>query len=116
VSRLLDIGPHRVRLACTSPATYRVYGAPCGRILGSVWRERSRWYWSTTRSAYRGDGRAQSLTDGSPLDVVPEALDGLGKAATQQAACAALVAHLEARKAPALGYGPHPDVRSPSHV
>lgn len=102
---------------CRRDATggYWVRLAANGRTLGEVARDRSQWIWATTRTAYRGDGRPETASDGV-ADIVPGHLDGLGKAATQQAACAALVAHLEARKAPALGHGPHPDVRSPSHV
>jgi hypothetical protein len=116
VSRHQTVADRELRLCRSSvPSQYWVRLAETGRTLGCVYKIRSQWRWATTRTAFRGDGRPGSATDGIG-DVVPEHLDAEGTAATQIAACAALVAHLEVRKAPALGYGPHPDVRSPSHV
>lgn len=110
MSRHLTVHGRQLRL-CRRPDTggYWVRIEGSGRTLGEVTLDRSRWIWATTRNAYRGDGRPQSAADGIG-DLVPTHLDALGKRPTQLAACAALLAHLEATKAPALGYGPHPDV------
>jgi hypothetical protein len=116
MSRHLIAADRELRL-CRSSVTgqYWVRLAETGRTLGCVYKIRSKWRWTTTRAAFRGDGRPGNARDGIG-DVVPQHLDAEGVAGTQQAACAALVAHLEAHQAPALGYGPHEDVRSPSHV
>lgn len=111
MSRHKTAGGRELRL-CRRAETggYWVRLADTGRTLGEVAPHRSRWIWATTRNAYRGDGRPGTASDGSPSDFVPGHLDGLGIASTQQAACGFLLAHLETHRAPALGYGPHPDV------
>lgn len=110
-----EINGYPVYLVRSAPHTYWVRLAASGRTLGSVFKDRSAWCWATTRNAYRGDGRPESARDGLG-EPVPAHLDGIGRVTTQMAACEALVAHLAARQAPALGFGPHPEVRSVSHV
>jgi hypothetical protein len=103
------IDGRELRLCRRSTGGYWVRLADNGRTLGKVVPDRSRWVWTTTPTAYRGDGRPESANDGIS-DVVPGHLNGIGLAATRKTACAALVAHLMSSRAPALGFGPHPDV------
>jgi hypothetical protein len=116
MSGYLTAAGHDLRLT-RRPRTggYWVRCAATGRTLGEVAQDRSKWIWATTRIAFQGDGRPDSASDGWG-DRVPAHLDGLGLATTRAKACAALVAHLDARKAPALGHGPHPDVRQGVHL
>lgn len=111
MSRHKIAGGYELRLV-RRPHTggYWVRMATSGRTLGEVAPDRSAWIWATTRNAYRGDGRPGLESDGDATDTVPAHLDALGKQPTQQAACEALVTHLHATSAPALGHGPHPDV------
>lgn len=110
MSRHRVVGGRELALCrSTVPAQYWVRITPSGRTLGCVFKDHSKWCWATTRNAYRGDGRPESATDGI-FDDVPAHLDAFGKQDTQLAACECLVRHLEATQAPALGYGPHPDV------
>ena len=110
MSRHLDANGFTLALCRTSvKSQYWVRLASTGRTLGCVYKTRSTWKWTTTRNAYRGDGRPETATDGI-FDDVPARLDAEGQAITQQIACEALVTHLVVTQAPALGYGPHPDV------
>lgn len=110
MSRQQIVNGRSLRLCRSStPAQYWVRSTETGRSLGVVYLLRSSWYWAASKAAYRGDGRPDSATDGIG-DVVPNELCADGRVATQRAACAALLTHLETTRAPALGYGPHPDV------
>jgi hypothetical protein len=96
----------------TVPQQYWVRISPSDRSLGVVYRIKSRWTWATSRAAYRGDGRPGHLSDGLD-DKVPDHLDAAGSEKTLQLACEQLINHLDRTQAPALGYGPHQDVRRP---
>lgn len=80
------------------------------RTLGFVIKLRSKWEWYTTSNAWRGDGRPGHETDGHAGDRVPDELATTGRVLTRRDACECLMDHLEATKAPVLGYGRHPDV------
>jgi hypothetical protein len=101
---------YTLRLVPKDSGGYWVRRKFTGRTLGTVTQVRSKWNWETWPSAYRGDGRKGSERDGYLSDIVPAGLLRSGRETTQQAACEALVAHLVANQAPALGFGPHPDV------
>ena len=94
----------------TVPAQYWVRITPSDRSLGVVYRVRSKWVWATTRAAYRGNGLPGRESDGLG-DKVPDHLDAAGEEKTLQAACEQLIEHLDRTQAPALGYGPHIDVK-----
>lgn len=110
MSRHLDAHGLGLRLCrSTVPAQYWVRLADTGRSLGVVYRIGSRWKWASTKPAFAGDGRPGSAGDGIG-DKVPEHLLAAGQQATLQTACEELISHLFTAQAPALGYGPHPDV------
>jgi len=111
MSRTVTAGEHTLRLvpadACDQ---YWVRRADTGRTLGTVYKHRSAWNWASSRVAFQGDGRPGLEADGR-TDKVPEHLDGAGREKTQGDACAALIIYLEVNCAPAMGFGPHQDVR-----
>jgi hypothetical protein len=111
VSRPLCVDGRDLVLCARDGGGYWVRRADNRRTLGVVVKVRSRWNWVTTSNAFRGDGRPGSERDGSASDKVPDSLAGTGRASAQRDACAALIGHLDARRAPVLGYAPHPDVR-----
>lgn len=101
------VGDRVLRLSRRDQGGYYVRVAGTGRTLGAVWRDRGKWWWATSANAYRGDGRPGSECDGHAADVVPEHLAGGGRETGRRRACAALVEHLVAHRAPVLGYGAH---------
>ena len=112
--RHISVNGLELRLCRSSvPGQYWVRISPSDRSLGVVYRIRSKWTWATNRAAYRGDGRPGQLSDGL-ADKVPEHLDAAGSESTLQRACEQLIIHLYRTQAPALGYGPHQDVRRPA--
>ena len=111
-SATLTIESWTLRLVPREAGGYWVRRRPSGRTLGVVYPDRSRWAWETWAGAYRGDGRDGCQTDGCPSDPVPTALLIGGRASTRTIACRRLLWFLDEHQAPALGYGPHPQVMS----
>jgi hypothetical protein len=110
MSRQIDVDGLQLRLVpSTVRSQYWVHIRPSDRSIGVVYKIRSRWMWASTKPAFRGDGRPGLETDGLE-DKVPEHLLGAGSESTLQRACEELILHLLQTQAPALGYGPHPDV------
>lgn len=105
-----------LRLMRRAPSDYWVRIEPSMRTLGAVWKHRSRWHWSPSPNAFRGDGRPDHACDGDPTDYVPADLLAVGDALRQDDACEMLIEHLNEHKAPVLGHGPHPRVRAKALV
>lgn len=108
-----------VRLVHFGDHAWRVERADTGKILGVVEGNRREWRAKASMRAFLGDG-----PDGGepPGDWVPRALyaplmSGEGhhylpdRYASQRLAVAGLQRYLDKNSAPAMGYGPHPDVR-----
>jgi hypothetical protein len=114
--RCLEADDYSLRLVPTGNGGYWVRRRMTGRTLGTVTKIRSKWHWEAWPAAYRGDGRKGRERDGQLSDVVPIDLKGSGAAYTQRDACEALIDHLKANQAPALGFGPHSRVKSRGEV
>jgi len=85
--------------------------ASTGRTLGQITPHGREWGWEPSPAAFRGDGRPGHECDGNPADMVPGALlEGGTVAGTRSAVTRCLVDTLRVRQAPALGFGPHPEV------
>jgi hypothetical protein len=107
--RLVHIGSH----------VWRVERADSGKVLGLVEGQRGSWRAKASMRAFLGDGP----DDGEPVgDWVPRALyaplmasEGHhylpGTQRTQESAVAALQTYLDEHRAPAMGHGPHAEVR-----
>lgn len=110
MSRYLDAGGRDLVLCARDGGGYWVRRSDTRRTLGVIVKVKSQWNWETSPNAFRGDGRPGRERDGAAVDRVPDTLTGRGRARIQVDACACLVDYLDARRAPVLGYAPHPDV------
>lgn len=103
----------KVRLSapCGSNKHRWVRLASTGRTLGQITPRGREWDWAPSPTAFRGDGRPGHECDGNPVDMVPGALlEGGTVGGPRSAVTRCLVDALRMRQAPALGFGPHPEV------
>jgi hypothetical protein len=112
----MDVVPYRI--VTDVPHVYRVEREDTGKVLGKVSGNRTEWRAQASKMAFLGDGPdgAEPLGDFVPRELYhPQAYKGdlwlPGVFTTQRAAILALQRHLYVNRAPAMGFGAHPDVR-----
>ena len=97
---------------------FSVINSRNGRLLGTVAQQQAGWEAYSTPEAFRGSGTTAGAADLGPARMeVPDRLWGgdrqravIATAGTDEAAVWYLVDWLVEHRAPAIGYGPHPDV------